>query len=93
MDWSSFFSCPLPLEEGKCPPVYDKEKKEWIYPEPDPEYKDPQITETGTYSIEDKDEFYNYVTRCKACGTKFIAYDESYKLIGNYCPGCGKELK
>ena len=86
------FSCPLPLVEGKCPPVYDAEKKEWYYPEPDPDYKDPELIETDTYRIEDKEEYWNYETVCKSCGTRFIAYGEEWDTIRNYCPGCGQKL-
>ena len=42
--------------------------------------------------ILDKDEFYDHVTRCKNCGTEFIAYDNKNETIRNYCPGCGNEL-
>ena len=92
MDWSDFY-CPLPLVEGKCPPVYDPIKKEWYYPEPDPDYVDPEIMETENYSIEDKEEFYNYKTVCKKCGVEFIAHSQVGLLVRNYCPGCGAKLE
>ena len=81
----------LPLQEGKCPPVFDKEREEWYYPEPE-EYDDPEIVDEKEYRVDDKDEFYDYSTVCKSCGTQFIAYSETRELIRNYCPGCGKCL-
>ena len=82
----------LPLGEGKCPPVYDEEKDEFIYPEPDPDYKDPEERETDKYSIEGKEEYYGYVTFCKVCGTSFQAYNLDGEPVRNYCPGCGQKL-
>ena len=84
----------LPMVEGKCPPVHavDVEGEYWYYPEPYPDYVDPNIHEYEKYSIEDKDEFYYYVTRCKNCGARFIAYDFDWNETRNYCPGCGKRL-
>lgn len=79
----------LPLIEGKCPPIIEGGK--WIYPEPD-NSPDPNIAEYDTYGIEDKDEFYNYVTVCKKCGTRFIAYSDSGDEERSYCPGCGRRL-
>lgn len=42
-------------------------------------------------TILDKDEFYDHVTRCRHCGTEFIAY-ENHESVRNFCPGCGKKL-
>ena len=89
--WSCPQRSPLPLVEGKCPPEYDPEKKEWYYPEPNWDYKDPEIYETETYKVEDKEEYYGYPTICKACGTEFQAYQGAEK-IRNFCPGCGRKL-
>ena len=83
----------LPMEEGKCPPEYDEEKKEWYYPEPDPDYVDPELVETRYYKITDKEEFYGYVVNCKYCFTQFQAYGKSGKENWSYCPGCGSKLK
>ena len=90
MDLSEF-SSPLPLVEGKCPPVYGKDNG-WYYPEPDPDYKDPEEIETDEYRIEGKEEYYGYVTFCKACGISFQAYDLDGEYVRNYCPGCGTKL-
>ena len=92
MDWNKYFENKLPLVEGKLPPVYDEEQGKYVYPEPDPDYEDPELTETDTYEIEDKEEFYGYVTSCKTCGTKFQAYDENGEAVRNYCPCCGEKL-
>ena len=89
---------PSPLKEGKVPPVRKLKliDGEWQMVEEeveyDPDWVDPEIGETETYLQEDKDEFYDYVIRCKACGTAFIAYSKDYKKMMNYCPGCGTEL-
>ena len=90
----------LPWLEGKCIPIsvmeVDSETGQWKvysrYPEPDPERIDREIYETETYWQEQKDEFYDYVIRCKKCGTEFIAYSANTKKIMNFCPGCGKNL-
>ena len=85
----------LPLVEGKCPPITrmrEDGQYESCYPEPDPDYKDPEIRETDTYRITDKEEFYNYMTVCNACGAEFIAYQDGL-LVRNYCPFCGKRLE
>lgn len=79
----------LPLCEDKCPPVFDENGNEY-YPEP-VEYVDPEIREEDEYAVEDKEEFYDYVTVCSSCGTKFIAR-EAGDIVRNYCPGCGKRL-
>ena len=87
------------MVEGKCPPVHEiywengEMKHRWYYPEPDPDYVDPETYETDGYSIEDKDEFYGYVTVCKSCGTRFQAFDKKYENIRSYCPGCGRSLE
>lgn len=87
-----------PLLEGEVPPVRKLKliDGEWHMVEEkveyDPDWVDPEIMETETYLQEDKDEFYDYVIRCKACGTVFIAYGSDYKEVMNYCPGCGKKL-
>ena len=86
----------LPLTEGKCPPITRvgiNGEIESCYPIPDPDYVDEEIYETETYSHEDKDEYYGYVTRCKKCGTRFQAFDFDWGSINNYCPGCGERLK
>ena len=88
-----------PLEEGKVPKARILLKLiegKWQITEAevkyDPDWVDPEIMETETYMQEDKDEFYDYVIRCKACSTAFIAYSDDYKKVMNYCPGCGKKL-
>lgn len=53
------------------------------------EWKDEELE---NMTILDKDEFYDHVTRCRHCGTEFIAYDDR-DLVRNFCPGCGKELQ
>lgn len=86
---------PLPLAEGKRPPVStidESGKRVWYYPEPDPEYRDPEIREEEKYAVEDKDEFWGYVTRCKKCGARFQGYDADYNYVRNFCPGCGERL-
>ena len=85
----------LPLVEGKCPPITRlgiNGQIESCYPEPDPDYEDPEIRETKKYRITDKEELYNYMTVCKKCGTEFIAYFAT-KLVRNYCPCCGEPLE
>ena len=85
----------LPMVEGKCSPVKRlKADGTWesYYPEPTNE-PDENITETETYAIEDKEEFYDYVTKCKKCGTEFIAYFNTSTRTNNYCPHCGGKLK
>ena len=90
--------CPTPLTEGKVPPVRKLRLNngEWEFIEEeveyDPDWVDPEIMETETYLQEDKEEFYDYVIRCKACNTTFIAYSDDYKSVRNYCPRCGKKL-
>lgn len=91
--WNPFHYNKLPLVEGKCPPIYDAEKNEYYYPEPDPDYKDPEMIETDTYYLADKEEYYYYPTVCKGCGTQFQAYDRDNQNIRNYCPGCGNRLE
>ena len=86
----------FPIVEGKMPPVRRmKADGTWeeYYPEPNPDYKDPEIYETDTYIHMDKDEMYDYVTKCKACGVAFIARLKWEPLERFYCPGCGKLLK
>ena len=73
-----------PLTEGWIPGA-----PEGYIPEP---YEDPEIYETDTYAVDDKEEFYNYPTTCKHCGTRFIAYSPDTELVHRFCPGCGKEL-
>lgn len=90
---------PLPLVEGKCPPISRYAlrdgcfQKEWYYPEPDMDWEDPEIYEAENYRQEDKEEFYDYVNVCKTCGTKFIAYNNANKKAMNYCPFCGKKFE
>ena len=81
----------LPLCEGMCPPCVDEDGNAF-YPEPSNE-PDPEIMETEKYAIEDKDEFYDYVTKCKSCGVEFIALIEKHILVRNFCPNCGKALQ
>lgn len=55
---------------------------------------DPQVgTETATYIIDDKDEYWDYETICKACEGTFIAYDKDGNTVRNYCPCCGAKLE
>lgn len=82
----------LPCVEGKYPPEWDPEKKEWFYPEQVEIYKDPEKIETDSYIVLDKDEYWGYPTQCKKCGTEFQAYDNKDESIRNYCPGCGEKL-
>ena len=85
----------LPLVEGKCPPttrMNENGQLESYYPEEDPDYVDPEIRETDTYMITDKEEFYDYLIVCKACETEFIAYHDMLPAR-NYCPFCGKRLE
>ena len=45
-------------------------------------------------TILDKDEFYDHVTKCRSCGTQFIAFSDDYKIsVRNFCPGCGQKLQ
>lgn len=97
---------PMPLVEGEAPWVRvmvldtntNKFKMQWRQMEPE-DYRwykqdkwEGQIPETDTYELEDKDEFYDFITCCKACSTEFIAYGRNQNPIRNYCPGCGKQL-
>ena len=90
---------PLPLVEGKLPPVHryslheGQFRHEWYYPEPDTEWEDPEIYETEKYRQEDKEEYYDYETVCKTCGTRFIAYNNAGKRAMKYCPFCGVNLE
>ena len=59
----------------------------------DPNYKDPEIYETDKYRQVEKEEYYDYITQCKACRTDFIAYDKEGKRTMNFCPCCGIRLK
>ena len=89
-EWTLTPEPSLPLCEGKCPPAVDKNGKGY-YPRPS-KRKDPNVREEEKYSVEDRDEFWDYVTVCKLCGAKFIARDDDYKTIRNFCPGCGERL-
>ena len=83
------------MVEGKCPPITrvgTDGRLESCYPEYDPDYVDPEIRETEDCRIADKEEFYDYVTVCKKCGTEFIAYSTG-KLVRNYCPCCGERIE
>lgn len=93
---------PMPLVEGEVPweqvMVLDtntnKFKLQWRQLEPEErEYLrwEGNAPETDTYELEEKDEFYDFITYCKACNTEFIAYG-TQRLIRNYCPGCGRQL-
>lgn len=95
---------PMPLVEGEAPwvrvTVLDTNtyelKTQWCQMEPE-ERKylkwEGNTPETDTYKLKDKDEFYDFITCCKACNTEFIAYGQrTDKAIRNYCPGCGKQL-
>ena len=90
--------CMQPLREGEVPPSRKLKliDGEWAMVqekvEYDPDWVDPETMETETYLQEDKEEFYDYVIRCKACNTTFIAYSDDYKSVRNYCPRCGKKL-
>ena len=82
--------------EGKCPPIIRMNENGEIesrYPVYDPDWKDPEIYSTDTYAQEEKEEFYDYPTRCLKCGTMFIAYDAGGERRINFCPCCGKRLK
>lgn len=70
-------------EEGDLPEEADI-KEAW----------DGQEPETDTYYMEGKEEYYDYETVCKACGTRFMAYkdDKEWERVRNFCPGCGKKL-
>lgn len=83
-----------PLQEGKVPKSYVRihgDIYECVPDEWDIDPYDEMEHETETYIIKDSEEYYDYVTKCKHCGTVFIAYDED-GLTRNYCPGCGKRL-
>ena len=85
----------LPMVEGRCAPItfVDSKGQIWSrYPDPDPDYVDPEIKETDRYSVCGEEEFYDYVVVCKLCGTEFIAYNDN-KPMRRYCPGCGERLE
>ena len=90
--------CMKPLREGEVPPSRKLKliDGEWAMVqekvEYDPDWVDPEIMETETYLQEDKEEFYDYLIRCKACWTEFIAYNKHGEKTMNYCPECGKKL-
>ena len=90
-DGGPFDNIRLPLVEGKLPPVYDEEKKEYVYPE-EQDYEDPEMIETDKFEVIEKEEYWGYPTRCKKCGTEFQAYDVFEEITRNYCPGCGEKL-
>ena len=86
---------PLPMVEGKCPPVSTVDETGnmiYYYPDPEPDYKDPEVREEDKFAVEDKDEFWGYVTMCKKCGARFQGYDNEYNYVRNFCPGCGERL-
>ena len=85
---------PLPLVEGKCPPssMIINGHKVYYYPEQDPEYRDPEIRKEEKYTVEGKEEFYDYVTMCLKCGATFMAYNAKNACTRNYCPDCGERL-
>jgi len=91
---------PKPLTEGEIPQRRYMDKEGNMHYEdvvPDPDYVDPEIREEDKFLVWDKEEFYDYVTHCKHCGTEFIAYasvpgNKLFDLVRNYCPGCGKRL-
>ena len=83
------------LRKGKSPKRYVRlhgDIYECVSDEWDIDPDEPEVMETDTYVIDGGEEYYDYVTKCKACGTQFIAYDED-GLTRNYCPGCGKQLQ
>lgn len=86
-----------PMREGEVPKDYVMGADGRIYErirEPGDPVPDPfegNVPETETYILTDREEFYDFVTVCKACGVQFIAYkDEEH--VRNFCPGCGKKL-
>ena len=84
-----------PLCEGEVPRHYVYGPSGEIYEEvPDPNYVedyDGIDPDTDTYYLDGREEYWGWVTVCKACGTQFQAFtgDEG---VRNYCPGCGKRL-
>ena len=92
--------CREPLREGCVPKDYgiNREGKlcEIIY-EPEDYKPDPEIVDTETYYTSGREEYWDYETTCKACGTKFMAYGggnlKGYEPVRNYCPGCGRKLQ
>lgn len=100
---------PMPLTEGEYPwehiMVFDAEARKWKdqwrqleeadIKEAEAEKWEGQIPETDTYYLSGKEEYYDFETVCKACGTQFIAYTGEgieTKAVRNFCPGCGKKL-
>ena len=94
--------CRKALTEGEVPPTYSINENgqlcEVIYEPEDYENYDEfegEISETDTYYLSGKEEYYGFETVCKSCGTRFMARGEDngygYK-VRNYCPGCGKRL-
>ena len=98
---------PMPLKEGEYQwehvRIFDRETKQWKDQWRQPEEKDIQerierdfdgeTPETDTYYLEGREEYWDFETICKACGTRFMAYDTKHKeRVRNYCPGCGKKL-
>ena len=84
-----------PLTEGEVPKTYVRihgEIYECIPDDDDIGPYDPEEHETDRYIIDGKEEFYDYVTICKACECQFIAFDKRYNLTRYYCPHCGKKL-
>ena len=81
-----------PLMEGERPGAlyYDEEGNLQRRELPEYEPYEPVVTEK--YVINDKEEFYDYMTTCKQCGADFMAYDSSGNAVRNYCPCCGERL-
>ena len=50
-----------------------------------------QDEELEHMTILDKDEMWDHVTKCRRCGTEFIAILEN-ESVRSFCPGCGQKL-
>lgn len=100
---------PMPLKEGEYPwehiMVFDAETRKWKdqwrqleeadKKEAEAEKWEGETPETDTYYLSGKEEYYDFETVCKACGTQFMAYAGEgieTKAVRNFCPGCGKKL-
>ena len=92
-----------PLTEGEVPPAYSINSigqlcKVIMEPEDYEDYDefDGEISDTDTYYLSGKEEYYGFETVCKDCGTRFMARGEESGYgynVRNFCPGCGKRLK
>lgn len=92
----------MPLVEGEVPRSYGigpNGKLCEIVWEPSDVYPDPydgEVPETDTYFLDGKEEYWGFETVCKACKTRFMAFDGNIwnkcNHVRNFCPGCGKML-